>query len=78
MAGFFSKFKEKFTKAGQKPKLKETLTKTRQNFVSKVKQLVTVHKKIDEELYEELEDSVFVFSTSGSISCINFFGHMPI
>lgn len=41
MAAFFSK-------------LKETLTKTRNNFVSKVTELVTVHKKIDEEFYEEL------------------------
>jgi len=43
MAGFFSK-------------LKEGLTKTRQNFVEKVEEVFTGRKKIDEELYEELEE----------------------
>ncbi len=43
MAGFFSK-------------LKEGLTKTRQNFVDKVEEVFTGRKKIDEELYEELEE----------------------
>jgi fused signal recognition particle receptor len=69
MAGFFSKLKETLTKAGQKPKLKETLTKTRQNFVSKVKQLVTVHKKIDEELYEELEDILLQADVGVAATC---------
>ena len=41
MAGFFEK-------------LKEGLTKTRQNFVDKVEEVFTGRKKIDEELYEEL------------------------
>ena len=43
MAGFFEK-------------LKEGLTKTRQNFVDKVEEVFTGRKKIDEELYEELEE----------------------
>lgn len=43
MAGFFAK-------------LKEGLTKTRDQFVTKVEELLTGHRKIDEELYEELEE----------------------
>lgn len=43
MAGFFAK-------------LKEGLIKTRQNFVEKVERVFTGRKKIDEELYEELEE----------------------
>ncbi|KLU64682.1 signal recognition particle receptor FtsY [Desulfosporosinus acididurans] len=43
MAGFFSQ-------------LKAGLTKTRQNFVEKVEQIFTGYKKIDEELFEELEE----------------------
>lgn len=37
-------------------KLKESLVKTRESFVEKVTQLVTIHHKIDEELFEELEE----------------------
>jgi len=36
-------------------KLKEGLTKTRQGFVAKIETLVSGGKKIDEELYEEIE-----------------------
>lgn len=36
-------------------KLKESLTKTRNNFVDKVNQLVAVTRKIDEDLFEGLE-----------------------
>ena len=43
MAGFFAK-------------LKEGLTKTRENFVGKVEEVFTGRKRIDEELYEELEE----------------------
>lgn len=43
MASFFSK-------------LKESLIKTRQGLVDKVTELVTSHRKIDEELFEELEE----------------------
>lgn len=37
-------------------KLKEGLTKTRESFISKIENLVSLGKKIDEELYEELEE----------------------
>lgn len=37
-------------------KLKESLNKTRKNFVEKIDQIVTGRKAIDEELYEELEE----------------------
>lgn len=37
-------------------KLKEGLTMTRQGFVAKIESLVGTGKKIDEELYEELEE----------------------
>lgn len=43
MAGFFAK-------------LKAGLTKTRENFVDKIEEVFTGRKKIDEELYEELEE----------------------
>jgi len=42
--------------AGFFAKLKEGLTKTRENFVEKIEQVFTGRKKIDEELYEELEE----------------------
>jgi len=42
--------------AGFFTKLKEGLTKTRENFVGKVEEVFTGRKKIDEELYEELEE----------------------
>ncbi len=43
MAGFFAQ-------------LKAGLTKTRQNFVEKVEQIFTGYKKIDDDLFEELEE----------------------
>jgi fused signal recognition particle receptor len=42
--------------AGFFAKLKEGLTKTRENFVEKIEVVFTGRKKIDEELYEELEE----------------------
>lgn len=39
-------------------KLKESLTKTRKNFVEKVEAIVTGRKIIDENLYEELEETL--------------------
>ena len=45
MAGFFSK-------------LKEGLTRTRQGLVEKIQTLVSGYKKIDEDLYEELEETL--------------------
>ncbi|MGB4504508.1 MAG: signal recognition particle-docking protein FtsY [Syntrophaceticus sp.] len=50
-------------------KLKETLTKTRQNFVSKVTQLVSTHKEIDEEFYEELEDILLQADVGVAATC---------
>lgn len=45
MAGFFNKLKEK-------------LTKTRQGFVDRVEQVFLGAKRIDEDLYEELEEAL--------------------
>jgi len=42
--------------AGFFTKLKEGLTKTRENFVGKIEEVFTGRKKIDDELYEELEE----------------------
>lgn len=39
-------------------KLKEGLTKTRQGFVDKVSDILTINKKIDEALFEELEETL--------------------
>jgi fused signal recognition particle receptor len=39
-------------------KLKDGLTKTRQGLVDKVSHILTVSKKIDEELFEELEETL--------------------
>lgn len=39
-------------------RLKEGLTKTRKNFVEKVEQIVVGRNKIDEDLYEELEEAL--------------------
>ncbi len=56
MAAFFSKFKE-------------TLNKTRQNFISKVTELVTIRKKLDEEFYEELEDILLQADVGVAATC---------
>jgi len=42
--------------AGFFTKLKEGLTKTRDQFVTKVEEILTGRRRIDEELYEELEE----------------------
>ncbi|HEY8875400.1 MAG TPA: signal recognition particle-docking protein FtsY [Desulfosporosinus sp.] len=44
--------------AGLFAKLKAGLTKTRENFVGKIEEVFTGRKKIDEELYEELEEAL--------------------
>lgn len=44
--------------AGIFSRLKESLTKTRQGFVDKVERIFTGAGKIDEELYEELEEAL--------------------
>ncbi|CDX02703.1 signal recognition particle-docking protein FtsY [Desulfitobacterium sp. LBE] len=49
-------YKEEVQLAGFFTKLKEGLTKTRDQFVTKVEEILTGRRKIDEELYEELEE----------------------
>lgn len=55
---FFKKLKEKFTTQTETvtEKFKEGLTKTRDNFSSKVNDLVSRYRKVDEEFFEELEE----------------------
>lgn len=50
-------------------KLKESLTKTRQTFVSKVAELVQVHGKIDDEFYEELEEILLQADVGVAATC---------
>jgi len=49
-------------------KLKQGLTKTRQNLVSKVEELVTGKKAIDENIYEELEDILIQADVGAEVS----------
>ncbi len=55
--GFFDKLKAKWTQqTGQvTEKFKDGLAKTRQNFSSKVNDLIARYRKVDEEFFEELE-----------------------
>ncbi|MFD2443493.1 signal recognition particle-docking protein FtsY [Bacillus sp. CGMCC 1.16607] len=55
---FFKKLKEKITKQTDAvtEKFKEGLTKTRDNFSSKVNDLVARYRKVDEDFFEELEE----------------------
>jgi fused signal recognition particle receptor len=55
---FFKKLKEKFTTQTESvtEKFKDGLTKTRDNFSSKVNDLVSRYRKVDEEFFEELEE----------------------
>jgi fused signal recognition particle receptor len=55
---FFKKLKEKITKQTDTvtEKFKEGLTKTRDNFSTKVNDLVARYRKVDEEFFEELEE----------------------
>ncbi|MGX1264672.1 fused signal recognition particle receptor [Rossellomorea marisflavi] len=55
---FFKKLKDKFTQSsdGVTGKFKDGLSKTRNNFTSKVNDLVARYRKIDEEFFEELEE----------------------
>ncbi|MDD2233453.1 MAG: signal recognition particle-docking protein FtsY [Desulfitobacteriaceae bacterium] len=62
MAGFFSQ-------------LKAGLTKTRQNFVQRVEELLTGRRKIDEELYEELEE-VLIGTDVGFKTSIELVNHL--
>lgn len=51
------------------PRLKETLTKTRQSFVTRVTQLVRAHGKIDEDFYEELEEILLQADVGVAATC---------
>lgn len=55
---FFKKLKEKFTGQGDSvtDKFKDGLAKTRNQFTSKVNDLVARYRKVDEDFFEELED----------------------
>nr|WP_295972021.1 signal recognition particle-docking protein FtsY [uncultured Bacillus sp.] len=55
---FFKKLKEKITKQTDNvtEKFKEGLSKTRNSFTSRVNELVSRYRKIDEEFFEELEE----------------------
>ncbi|WP_409253674.1 signal recognition particle-docking protein FtsY [Bacillus sp. SCS-153A] len=55
---FFKKLKEKFTSSQDTVtnKFKDGLSKTRNNFTSKVNDLVARYRKVDEDFFEELEE----------------------
>ncbi|WP_064093739.1 signal recognition particle-docking protein FtsY [Rossellomorea aquimaris] len=55
---FFKKLKDKFTQSSDNvtEKFKDGLSKTRNNFSSKVNDLVARYRKVDEEFFEELEE----------------------
>lgn len=55
---FFKKLKEKFTSTPDSVtnKFKDGLSKTRDNFSSKVNDLVARYRKVDEDFFEELEE----------------------
>ncbi|WP_421384547.1 signal recognition particle-docking protein FtsY [Bacillus salacetis] len=55
---FFKKLKEKFTTSSDTVtnKFKDGLSKTRNNFTSKVNDLVAKYRKVDEDFFEELEE----------------------
>ncbi|MGE6753142.1 signal recognition particle-docking protein FtsY [Rossellomorea sp. NPDC071047] len=55
---FFKKLKDKFTQSSDNvsEKFKDGLSKTRNNFTTKVNDLVARYRKVDEEFFEELEE----------------------
>jgi fused signal recognition particle receptor len=55
---FFKKLKDKFTQSSDSvsDKFKDGLSKTRNNFTTKVNDLVARYRKVDEEFFEELEE----------------------
>lgn len=58
---FFKKLKDKMTgkqETTDSEKFKEGLTKTRGSFASKVNQLISRYRKVDEDFFEELEDAL--------------------
>ncbi|MBB6443806.1 fused signal recognition particle receptor [Bacillus benzoevorans] len=58
MMSFFKKLKEKITKQTDTvtEKFKDGLSKTRDSFSSRVNELVSRYRKVDEEFFEELEE----------------------
>lgn len=58
---FFKKLKEKMTKKNETTdaeKFKEGLTKTRGTFATKMNQILSRYRKVDEDFFEELEDAL--------------------
>jgi len=55
---FFKKLKDKFTQSSDNVsvKFKDGLSKTRNNFTTKVNDLVARYRKVDEDFFEELEE----------------------
>ena len=57
---FFKKIKEKLSGTSESvsvsEKFKDGLSKTRNQFTSKVNDLVAKYRKVDEDFFEELED----------------------
>jgi fused signal recognition particle receptor len=55
---FFKKLKDKFTESSDNvtEKFKDGLSKTRNNFTSRVNDLVARYRKVDEDFFEELEE----------------------
>jgi fused signal recognition particle receptor len=55
---FFKKLKDKFTTSGDNvtEKFKDGLSKTRNNFTTRVNDLVARYRKVDEDFFEELEE----------------------
>ncbi|MGR3763831.1 signal recognition particle-docking protein FtsY [Rossellomorea sp. NS-SX7] len=55
---FFKKLKDKFTQSSDNvtEKFKDGLSKTRNNFTSRVNDLVARYRKVDEDFFEELEE----------------------
>jgi fused signal recognition particle receptor len=55
---FFKKLKDKFTQSSDNvsEKFKDGLSKTRNNFTTKVNDLVARYRKVDEDFFEELEE----------------------
>ena len=64
-------FKKKDVKDEETKVYEEGLTKSRENFVSRLVSLTTRHKRIDEEYFEELED-ILIMADIGVNTVMNF------
>ena len=58
---FFKKLREKFTTSQESmtEKFRDGLAKTRDNFSTKVNDLVARYRTVDEDFFEELEEETF-------------------